>query len=893
MSDHPRPTRRSRLLAYCYPRELRDQYADDIARFIDDTRLDPRYRDDPFGQLRVMARLSADALASLFSSWRHGAPRPIRVASVEPSLTARLKTFSVDALLQDIRFAIRGFIRRPAFTAVALGTLMLGIGANTAIFTLVNALLLRPLPYAHPEQLVSIWGTSDVQKQLLMSLPDVVDLRQRNHTFSDIGVVRTISVNLTGSDRPDRVIGSFVTASTLKLLGAKTAAGRLFTDDETALGAGQQVVVLSYAAWRARFGGRGDVLGKTMILNGRPHVVIGVTAADYLDPFEAELWLPVTSAPTREWFDRSDASVWAVGRLRPGLAPRDGEKDLASIETQLQSEHPQSGARPSVTVIDLREQLVGKSRFMLLVLFGAVVAVLLIVCVNLANLQLIRASTRAREISLRAALGANRARLAIQVIVESLLLSLTGGVLGVLLGIWAVKALVGILPIADATPVHVDAWVLAFSFAIAVLTGLLFGAPAALFGSRVNLQDALRARTESTTARRFNARNALVVAELSLCIVLLAVAGLFTRSLVLLQHTETGFDPDNVLTAEFRLPSAKYDDSAKVQLFMTAALERLREIPGVASVAFIDAIPLSGNFGIITYVAEGHAQPAAGAEPTTQFTNASDGYFRTMRIPQLAGRDFDSHDRPGSERVAIVNKAFASKEWPEESAIGKSVRLIGPPALIVRVVGVVGGVKQQTLSESDSPQLYLNKMQGSGIFASVAMRTIGDPEPMGKALREAIWSVDPDQPVWKIRTINALVLRDLAPTKLSVKLIGAFAALALVLGVIGVYGVMSFSVAQRTHEVGIRMALGARGSQAVQMVLRSGLEVVIVAVVVGVAGALAAGRYLESQLYNVGASDPATMFSVPLILALVALIACWLPARRAARVDPASTLRND
>ena len=893
MSDHPRPTRPARLLAYCYPRELRDQYADDIARFIDDTRLDPRYRDDPFGQLRVMARLSADALASLFSSWRHGAPRPIRVASVEPSLTARLKTFSADALLQDIRFAIRGFIRRPAFTAVALGTLMLGIGANTAIFTLVNALLLRPLPYAHPEQLVSFWGTSDAQKQLLMSLPDVVDLRQRNHTFSDIGVVRTISVNLTGGDRPDRVIGSFVTASTLRLLGAKTSAGRLFTDDETALGAGQQVVVLSYAAWMARFGGRGDALGKTMVLNGRPHVVIGVTAADYLDPFEAELWLPVTSAPTREWFDRSVASVWAVGRLRPGLAPRDGEKDLASIETQLQSEHPQSGARPSVSVIDLREQLVGKSRFILLVLFGAVVAVLLIVCVNLANLQLIRASTRAREISLRAALGANRARLAIQVIVESLLLSLTGGVLGVLLGIWAVRALVGILPIADATPVHVDAWVLAFSFAIAVLTGLMFGAPAALFGSRVNLQDALRARTESTTARRFNARNALVVAELSLCIVLLAVAGLFTRSLVLLQHTETGFDPDNVLTAEFRLPSAKYDDSAKVQLFMTAALERLREIPGVASVAFIDAIPLSGNFGIISYVAEGHAQPAAGAEPTTQFTNASDGYFRTMRIPQLAGRDFDSHDRVGSERVAIVNKAFASKEWPGESAIGKSVRLIGPPDLEVRVVGVVGGVKQQTLSESDSPQLYLNKMQGSGIFASVAMRTLGDPESMGKALREAIWSVDPDQPVWKIRTINALVLRDLAPTKLSVKLIGAFAALALVLGVIGVYGVMSFSVAQRTHEVGIRMALGARGSQAVQMVLRSGLEVVIVAVVVGVAGALAAGRYLESQLYNVGASDPATMFSVPLILALVALIACWLPARRAARVDPASTLRND
>ena len=798
----------------------------------------------------------------------------------------------MDALMKDVRYAFRGFIRRPAFTAVALGTLMLGIGANTAIFTLVNALLLRPLPYEHPEQLVTIWGTRDAQKQLLLSLPDIVDLRERNRTFSDIGVVRTMSVNLTGGDRPDRVIGSFVTASTLRLLGAKMVAGRRFTDDETALGAGQQVVVLSYAAWMARFGGRPDAVGKTMILNGRPHVVIGVTAADFLDPFEAELWLPITSAPSRQWYDRSNASVWAIGRLKPGLTPEAGQQDLVSLEAQLQREHPQSGARPSVSVMDLREQLVGNSRFILLVLFGAVLAVLLIVCVNLANLQLIRASTRAREISLRAALGANRAHLAIQMIVESLMLSLIGGVLGVVLGAWAVKALVGLLPIANATPVHVDAWVLAFTFAIAVVTGLMFAAPAALFGSRINLQDALRTRTESATTRRFNARNALVAAELSLCIVLLAVAGLLTRSLVRLQHANTGFDPDNVLTAELRLPSAKYDDSTKVELFMTAALERLRELPGVASVALIDAIPLSGNFGMMSYVAEGHAQPA-GAEPVTQITNASDGYFRTMRIPQLAGRDFDSHDRVGSERVAIVNQAFASREWPGESAIGKSVRLIGPPDVNVRVVGVVGNVKQQTLSEHDSPQLYLDKMQASGIFASVAMRTLGDPDARGKALREAIWSVDPDQPVWKVRSMSALVRRDLAPAKLSVNLIGAFAALAIVLAVIGVYGVMSFSVAQRTREVGIRMALGARGSQAVLMVLRSGLEVVVVAVAVGVAGALAAGRYLESRLYNVGASDPVTMVTVPLLLAMIAMLASWPPARRAARVDPAITLREE
>ena len=395
---------------------------------------------------------------------------------------------------------------------------------------------------------------------------------------------------------------------------------------------------------------------------------------------------------------------------------------------------------------------------------------LLIVCVNLANLQLIRASTRAREISLRAALGANRARLAIAgdrrepdpVAHRRNSRRIARHV--------AVKALVSVLPISAAPhPCTSTRGCSAFSFAIAVLTGLLFGAPAALFGSRVNLQDALRARTESATARRFNARNALVVAELSLCIVLLAVAGLFTRSLVSLQHTETGFNPENVLTAEFRLPSAKYDDSTKVMLFMAAALERLRAIPGVQSVALIDAVPLSGNFGIVSmWPRDMRSQRRARSRRRRSRARAMDTFARCAFRSSQDAISIRTIGR-GSERVAIVNRAFARKEWPGESAIGKSVRLIGPPDLVVRVVGVVGGVKQQTLSENDAPQLYLDKMQGSGIFASVAMRTVGDPESMGKALREAIWAVDPDQPVWKIRTIKALVLRDLAPTKFSVR----------------------------------------------------------------------------------------------------------------------------
>lgn len=881
MSDHPRASRFARALARCYPRELREQYAEDIARFIDDTRTDPRYRDHPFGRLLVASRLTTDAAASLLASRRKN------------TSATHFRSFSMDALFQDIRFALRGFARRPAFTVIALGTLALGIGANTAIFTLVNAVLLQPLPYPRPNELVSIWGANPTQKRLLMSIPDVEDLRTRSRTLADIGMVRTISVNLTGTDRPDRITGSFINASTLQLLGAHTAIGRLFTAEEAALGAGRQVVVLSYPMWQIRFGGARDILGRTLVLNGRPHEVIGVTNADFTDPYKAEAWLPITSAPSQGWFDRNNQTVWAVGRLKPGLSASDAQKDLASITAQLAGEHPANGTQGTVNVTDLRESIVGSSRFMLTVLFGAVIAVLLIVCVNIANLQLVRASTRAREMSLRAALGANRGRLAMQAITESLILSLAGGALGILLGNWAVKVLVGMTELPVTSKVELDAGVLGFSLVVAVVTGLLFGAPAALSGARVNLQDALRARTEQASSRRFSTRNVLAVAELSLCIVLLAMAGLFTRSLQSLQHIEAGFKSDHVLTAELRLPTVKYDDSIKVHLFMSSALERLRAIPGVTSAALVDAIPLSGNFATTSYVAQGQAEPAEGAAPVAQVTAASDGYFTVMQIPLLAGREFDAHDQPSSERVAVVNKTLAAAAWPGESAIGKTIRVLGTPVVSVRVVGVVGGVKQFTLSEKDAPQIYTAKLQNSGIFTTVAMRTSGDPDAQSNALREAIWSVDRDQPVWKVRSMDFLLQRDLSPAKFSVTLIGTFAALALLLGVIGVYGVMSFSVAQRTRELGIRMALGARGGQVLRLVMRSGLEVVAVAVVIGVAGALAAGRYLQAQLYDIGGADTPTMVGVPVVLGVVALVACWVPARRASRVDPAIALRNE
>ena len=497
--------------------------------------------------------------------------------------------------------------------------------------------------------------------------------------------------------------------------------------------------------------------------------------------------------------------------------------------------------------------------------------------------------------SVRAALGANRGRLISQTLTESLLLSLVGGVLGIGVGQLAVKLLVTIMPatIALIAPLTPDSRVIVFTLGMALLTGLLFGLPAALSGTKANLQGALRARNEQASTRRFNARNILVVSELSLCIVLMTVAGLFTRSLQSLQKVDAGYIGDHVLTAEFRLPSVKYDDSVKVRQFMTATLQSLRSTPGVLQAALVDAVPLSGNFGTIPYVAQGQSEPSPGTAPTAGITSVSDNYFNTLQIKLLAGRDFNDHDRMGTEPVIIVNKVFADEVWPGENAVDKTVRLQANPDLTMRVIGVVAAIKQFTLSEKPQPQMFASKDQNTGIFSSVVMRTAGDPDAMANALRSAIWAVDRDQPVWKVRSLQYLMDRDLNPARFSVRIIGGFALLALLLGTIGVYGVMSFAVQQRSREMGIRLALGARGNQVLNLIMRSGMEVVAVALVVGVAGSLAAGRLVQAQLFSVGARDPLTLIAVPLVLGTVALIACWWPARRAARVDPAVTLRGD
>ena len=794
-------------------------------------------------------------------------------------------------LRQDVRLAFRHLRRAPAFAAVAVLTLVLAIGANTAIFSAVSAVLLRPLPYPHADRLAAIWGTLGDSPRVLLSYPDLVEYRARSRTLDDLGIVRGQSVNLTGSDRPDRLFGAFVTANVLRLFGARAQLGRLFTDEESKVGTAARVAVLSHAVWTSRFGADTGLVGRTLVLNGIPQQVIGVLGAEYQDPYgPTEVWLPITSAPNPDWLTREGPAFWAVGRMRPGVTAAEASADLSRIAAELAAEFPATNAGRGAALQPLRDSLVGEIRPALLILLGFVALILVIACANIANLQLARATARRREMSLRAALGAGRGRLVRQLLTESVVLALIGGTVGVLVARWGISGLVTMVP--DGLPsfgeVGLDRRVLLFSLAITIGAGLVFGAVPARYGTRGQLADALQGRGADLLGGT-GVRQLFVAVQLGLCIVLLVGAGLLVRSFSRLQQVPVGFNVDHLVTAELRLPVTKYDDDTLIAAFGHQALERLRAIPGVRSAALVEAIPLSGNWGMTDYRVEGRATPDS-LLPTAQYNAVSDGFFSTMEIPVVMGREFSPTDRLGAPAVAIVNQELARRTWPGESPLGKRITLAGPPEVKATVVGVAGNVKQLTLSHPDEPQLYLAKAQQGGIFTSIAARTAGDPDAMADAVREAIWAVDRDQPVWKIRPMTALLDRDLAPRRFTARLTAGFALLALLLALIGVYGVMSYVVAQRTREIGIRMALGAARGEVVRLVLGRGLRIVAAGVGLGLVAAYAGARAIERQLFGVPAADVATFVAVPVVLVAVAAVACWVPARRAARVDPAVAL---
>ena len=803
----------------------------------------------------------------------------------------------MESLRQDLRYAVRTLLRRPGFTIIAVLTIMLGIGANTAIFSVVSAVLLRPLPYPDADRLTLLFGTAPGQPRTLVSITDIAEWRSRSRAFEDIGLERSQSVNLTGTEQPDRLVGAFISANMVRILGARVAMGRAFTDDETALGTGKQVALISHEVWVSRFGSDSSLLGRSLTLNGRPHTVIGILAPGFREPYGAvEVWLPITSAPNPNWFTRGQANVWGFGKLKPGVTKQQAEQDLARVTAALAREYPATNAGVGASVIPLREQIVGDVRPSLLMVLAFVGVVLLIACANVANLMLARAAARSREMSLRAALGAARGRLVRQLLTESLLLSAAGGLLGVLLAQRTIAVLVANVPggLPAYGPIGLDLRVLGFSALITIVAGLLFGAAPALRASRVDLHESLQVRApEGGRGGRADLRNMIVAFELALCIVLLAGAGLLTRSLAMRLKVDPGFRPEGLLTAEFRLPQVKYTNDTLINDFMARALAQLRAIPGASSAALIGAVPLSGNFGMTGYVSDAHPDTPVEQAPQAQQNGGSDGMFRTLGMRVLAGRDFASTDRYGGEMVAIVNDVLAAKEWPGQSAIGHRLKILGPPDTWVTVVGVVNSVKQLTMTDVAQAQVWQPQAQVPGIFSSVLVRTEGDPDALANALRAAIWAVDPDQPVWKVRSLSSLVERDVAPPKFTMLLTGAFALLALVLAAVGVYGVMSYAVIQRTRELGIRVALGAKRREVVGLVLGRGARVIGAATVIGLVGAFFAAKLMRGQLYGIQPTDPVTFIAVPVVLAAVALLACYLPARRAARVDPVIALRSD
>jgi putative ABC transport system permease protein len=801
----------------------------------------------------------------------------------------------MDKLLQDLRFATRALRRNPVFTGAAVLTLALGIGANTAVFSVVNGVLLRALPYPDAERIVVGFAKRGAEKILLVSIPDVREWESASRSFESIGIERSQSVNLTGVDAPDRLIGSFITANTFTILGARAERGRLFTAEEASEVGGQAVAVLSHGAWVSRFGSDPNIVGRRVTLNGRPHVVIGVLSSAFHDPQSAlEVFLPLSSAPQPNWAQRGGYNVWTIAKMKPGVTIAQAQKDLSAIMARLAKEFPESNSGYDANLIPLKEMVVGEIQPALLTIFGFVAVVLLIACANVANLQMARATSRQRELSLRAALGAGRGRLARQLFTENLLLSVVGGAAGLVIAVWGTRVLVAAIPggLPALLDVGLDGRVLAFSTVVTLGAGLVFGAAPALYGGRIGLRESLDARSGAPVSRRgFDGRDAVVAMQLALCVVLLVGAGLLARTLVALRRVDPGFDATNVISAEFRLPVAKYKSDEEKIAFMTNALAAIRKVPGVTNAAMVQAVPLSGNFGRVTYELDG--QPVPATKPASLANVVSDGFFRTLRMPINAGRDFDANDRLSAPMVAIVSEEFARQAWPGQDPLGHRVKIDGPPDAWVTVVGVVPDVKQHSLNDPASAMIYQPMLQSPDIFNSVVARTRGDPDALGSAVRAAIWSVDRDQPVWKVRSLESLVNRDIAPRSFALTLAGVFAVIAVVLAAIGVYGVMSYLLAQRTREVGIRMALGARESQVVRLVVRRGARVIAVAVIIGSVAALLAARLLRSQLYGVEAADPLTFLAVSVLLGAIALLATYIPARRAARVDPMIALRTE
>jgi putative ABC transport system permease protein len=808
----------------------------------------------------------------------------------------------MEILWQDLRYAFRSLFKKPGFTAVTTLILALGIGANTAVFSVVNAVLLRPLPYEDPDRLVMGWEANSEQRvdQYLVSAPNFLDWKYQSKAFEQIAAFRpSLNYNLTGADNPVRVSVTRTSASLFPLLGVQTSRGRAFLPEEDQPGR-DQVALLSYGLWQSHFGADPEIIGKKLTLHDTTRTIIGVMPPDFQFPFQlaerSDVWIPLALDAQAIDRGRDYHNLQVIARLKPDISLQQAQAEMEAIARRLQQQYPNTNAGWSADLVPLHEQLFGKTPLALFLLQGVVAFVLLIACVNVANLLLARAEGRQKEIAIRMALGASRLRIIRQLITESVLLATLGGSLGLMLVFWGAGLLIGLLPanLPRVEQVSIDARVLGVTLGISLLTGLIFGLMPALLTSNPRLNETLKegGRTSGSGMRRRRLRNGLAVSQVALGLVLLVGAALMINSFLRLQQVNPGFNQSRLLTMELYLPQYKYPENHLKTAFYKRLLQGVEAIPGVQSAGLVSSLPIGGRYDwIYGFSIEGRQPLSSAEQPVAHWRAVTPDYFRAMEIPLRAGRYFADQDETGAREVAIINEAMARSYFQNEDPIGRRLSIAGRPQRAI--VGVVGNVKRQVAAVESEPEMYVPYLQDPVNYLTLVARSDSDPLSLASAARGQVLAVDRDLPVFNVRSMGQVVSDSVSQPRFQALLLGVFAGLALLLAAVGVYGVISYSVSQRAHEIGIRMALGASRRDALKLVMRQGMLIALVGVAVGLTGAFALTRFLENLLFGVSATDAATLAGASLLLISVTLLASYIPARRATKVEPMIALRSE
>ena len=798
----------------------------------------------------------------------------------------------VEDLLIDARYGFRVLRKSPGFTCIAVLTLALGIGANTAIFSVVNAILMRPLPFHDSGQIVMLFTRDARNQRNFVSYPDYVDWQKQSRAFEEICAIVPQSVNLTKQGEPKRVIGSFVSANFFHMLGVEPAVGRGFRQGEDAAGAAR-VVLVSFGTWQSLFAGDEALIGKTLVLNDAPYTVIGILPRDFRFPWgDAQVWVPFRNYPNfTELRDRT--AFGAIGRIRVGVSLAAAQAEMDTIAARLAQQYPDTNRDRRILLTPFHDVVVEDVRPQLLLVWAMVVVVLLISCANVAGLLLARSSRRAHEMNIRVAIGAARERLIRQLLTESVLLWLLGGGLGSVFAYWGVRVLAARVPSELAGSASLDTTALLFALGVSAVSGVVFGLGPSVGLSRVDLAKRLKHWGRSHTGgKREWLRDGLAAAQIALALILLSGAGLLLRSLNRVLGVSLGFNDRNILTLEYRIPRTKYPKDFQQWTFHKAVIENVGKIPGVASASVLLALPFSGNGNVPPIALLDRPAPPPGQEPQALTQLASPEAFQTLGIPLVRGRTFTDEDIAGRPVVAVINRTMARRFWPDNDPLGRTVRLIQYD-LTATIVGVVGDIKQFSLEDPEQLQIYLPYAQRPFIFATLVVKSEGDPLALAKNVQQAVWSVDPDQPVWKIRTLSSLIDASLGPRRLVAGLLGVFAALVLLLASLGIYGTLAFAVQQRTQEIGIRVALGGQRSDVLRMLFRQLGKLAAAGLAAGILSCIALAPVIRSLLFETSPRDPLIFVAASALLMTAALAGAALPALRALHVDPVVALRYE